>query len=163
MVNYKNFTVLGLGSNIGNREKNINNAVRKLPLRCKKISRFYYNQALLPNNAKKNWDLEYLNIIVIGFPIFDVLTTFHKIKKIEKQLGRRKSQKWSPRVIDIDILFWGKKIISTNFLTIPHIHISKRDFVLNPMNNFAGNFIHPKYSINVRQMLKNYIKNHGEN
>ena len=57
---------------------------------------------------------------IIGYPIFDVLQTFLMIKNIEKNIGRQKSKKWSPRKIDIDILLWRNKIISLKFLSVPH-------------------------------------------
>ena len=58
--------------------------------------------------------------MIIGYPIFDVLQTFLMIKNIEKNIGRQKSKKWSPRKIDIDILLWRNKIISLKFLSVPH-------------------------------------------
>ena len=62
---------------------------------------------------------------------------------IEKAMGRTRDEKWGPRIIDIDILFFGNEIIALTDLEIPHPGISSRNFVLVPMNDIAPEFFHP--------------------
>lgn len=156
--NLNDIVVLGVGSNIGNLKQNIESACKKIPLKDKRIAPTIQTKALLPKNAKKNWNLDYLNTVIIGYPIFDVLQTFLMIKNIEKNIGRQKSKKWSPRKIDIDILLWRNKIISLKFLSVPHKEFDKRYFTLYPAAKLVPGLHHPKKSISIKQMLFNYIK-----
>jgi len=64
--------------------------------------------------------------------------------EIEKDLGRHRIEKWGPRTIDIDILFYGERIVNTKDLIIPHPHFEKRNFAIIPMLEIASNFKHPK-------------------
>ena len=65
------------------------------------------------------------------------------ITEIEKELGREKKEKWGPRTIDIDILFYGKRIIRDKGLDIPHADLHKRMFVLVPLMEIAPELEHP--------------------
>lgn len=62
---------------------------------------------------------------------------------MEFLLGRDNAEKWAPRVIDIDILFFDQFAIESPVLTIPHAHIAQRKFTLEPLREIAGDFIHP--------------------
>jgi len=126
----------GIGSNLGNREKNINCAIEKLKnnlsLLNLKISKFYENKAMLPDFADQSWNKDFLNITLIGkfdrnlFSPFEILKI---IKAIEKEIGRVDSPRWSPRLIDIDILaILNEPEINFNNLKIPHDGLFKRDF-----------------------------------
>jgi 2-amino-4-hydroxy-6-hydroxymethyldihydropteridine diphosphokinase len=77
-----------------------------------------------------------------------------QLLSIELQLGRERSQKMGPRVIDIDILFYGNQIISTANLVVPHPRIAERRFVLTPLNEIAPDFIHPVFKKTVNQLLE---------
>ena len=126
----------GIGSNHGNRKQNINCAINKLQnnlsLLDLKISEFYENKAMLPESADQSWNLDFLNITLIGnfdrhqFSPIEILKI---IKKIEKEIGRTDSPRWSPRIIDIDILAISDepKVNNCN-LKIPHDGLFKRDF-----------------------------------
>ena len=66
------------------------------------------------------------------------------LQKIEQRLGReREGEKWGPRVIDLDLLLYGKKKISTDTLTVPHPGLHERDFVIIPLAEIAGNITIP--------------------
>lgn len=134
----KNITKIafGIGSNLGNREQNINYAIDKLQnnlsLLDLKISNFYENKAMLPDSADQSWNKDFLNIALIGnfdrgqFSPIEILKI---IKKIEKEIGRTDSPRWSPRIIDIDILaILNEPEINYNNLKIPHDGLFKRDF-----------------------------------
>jgi 2-amino-4-hydroxy-6-hydroxymethyldihydropteridine diphosphokinase len=75
------------------------------------------------------------------------------ILKIELEMGRVRSAKWEPRVIDIDILFMGKTIYESSDLQIPHPHIASRRFVLEPMAEVAQDFLHPQLQQTMKYLL----------
>ena len=72
---------------------------------------------------------------------------------IEEKMGRRRDQRYGPRIIDIDILFFNNSIIATPQLTIPHPEIQNRRFALAPMEEIAPFFIHPVLGRTVRELL----------
>jgi 2-amino-4-hydroxy-6-hydroxymethyldihydropteridine diphosphokinase len=77
-----------------------------------------------------------------------------KILFIEEQMGRIRTEKNAPRIIDIDILFFNKQIIKSKMLTIPHPFIQDRRFVLVPLNELSPLFKHPILNKTVRRLLK---------
>ena len=81
------------------------------------------------------------------------------LKRIEKELGRKKTYRWGPRVIDIDILFYGKKVVKTKNLTVPHKEISNRAFVLVPLKEISPAFVHPVLRKQVKTLCVNLTQN----
>jgi 2-amino-4-hydroxy-6-hydroxymethyldihydropteridine diphosphokinase len=152
--------IFGIGSNLGNRHKNIENSIEYLAssffLENIKLSKFLKNDAMLPNNSPKSWNKEFINIAISGdidFHKFDAIKILTTIKEIEKKIGRKDRKRWAPREIDIDILMIGEKsIIINDLLTIPHQGLLKRDFFLKTVTE-----IEP-------ELLKIYLnKTHDQN
>lgn len=77
-----------------------------------------------------------------------------QLKSIESELGRMPKERWKERLIDIDILYYGEKIVNTENLVIPHPEIANRKFVLIPMNELAPEETHPVNGKTQRQMLE---------
>lgn len=75
-------------------------------------------------------------------------------RKIELDLGRKNEVKWGPRVIDIDILFFGEETINTPQLQVPHPRVAERRFVLVPMAELAPRLIHPTLGKSMEQLLE---------
>ncbi len=73
---------------------------------------------------------------------------------IEREMGRTRNEKWGPRIIDLDILFYDDLIIQQEGLEIPHPGIPERSFVLAPMNEIAPDFIHPRLKKTIVTLLK---------
>ena len=73
---------------------------------------------------------------------------------IEKKMGRIRTQKNAPRIIDIDILFFNKAVIANATLTVPHPQLQNRRFVLIPLNELSANFIHPVHQKTIHQLLR---------
>ncbi|KAA3634876.1 MAG: 2-amino-4-hydroxy-6-hydroxymethyldihydropteridine diphosphokinase, partial [Bacteroidetes bacterium] len=77
-----------------------------------------------------------------------------EIQKIENQMGRIRYKKWGRRLIDIDILFYEKRIIKTPKLAIPHPFLQDRNFVLAPLNELIPDFIHPVFKSQISQIFQ---------
>ncbi|MCA6071072.1 MAG: 2-amino-4-hydroxy-6-hydroxymethyldihydropteridine diphosphokinase [Endomicrobium sp.] len=137
----KNTIYLGLGSNVGDRAENIISALSLLQsslfVNVKKISSFYATSPIGPKQRG------FYNIVIKAQTDLSPNDLLSLIKQSEHILGRVKTVKWGPRIIDIDILFFGKKNINNSNLIIPHKEIQNRLFVLAPLSEIAINFIHP--------------------
>ncbi len=130
--------IFGLGSNLGDREFFLDEAVRELESRLLlsnvKRSNIFRNPALLLPNSPPEWSREFLNIAVSGdvdLEIFLPEKILKIVKEIEIKLGRKISERWAPREIDIDILaIENLQIQIGDILTIPHRGLFNRDFFL---------------------------------
>ncbi|MFA5062680.1 MAG: 2-amino-4-hydroxy-6-hydroxymethyldihydropteridine diphosphokinase [Candidatus Omnitrophota bacterium] len=124
---------LSLGSNLGNRKKNIGQAIRKINLLkdtkvLKQSSIVETDPVGGPRNQPK-----FLNASLKISTILSPLKLLKKLKIIEKEMGRVKSVRNGPRVIDLDILLYGDKVISKKNLIVPHPRMFARDFVVKPL------------------------------
>mgnify|MGYP001580373830 CR=1 FL=1 len=123
---------LGIGSNLGNRSKNIKKALDYLAktkdIKLEKFSRVYETQSQGgPPQCK------FLNAAVKIKTSLSPQALLKTLKKIEKDLGRKKTVRFGPREIDLDILLYGDRIIKHNNLVIPHPRMFEREFVLRPL------------------------------
>jgi 2-amino-4-hydroxy-6-hydroxymethyldihydropteridine diphosphokinase/dihydropteroate synthase len=133
---------LGLGSNEGDRQNNLEAAVLKIgalktrssstPLR---ISPLYETPALLPERAPGHWNTPFLNLAVELHLTDSPEANLRAFQQIELELGRGPHERWAPRLIDIDILFWGDQCVNSGDLTIPHPRMMERAFVLDPLKD----------------------------
>jgi len=124
---------LSVGTNLGNRRKNIELAFKKINAlkntRIMKKSRFFDFPAIGGPAGQRN----YLNAAIKIQTNFSPLNLLRKLKEIEKKLGRAKTARFAPRVIDLDILLYGDRSIKSKTLTIPHARMFSRDFVIEPL------------------------------
>jgi 2-amino-4-hydroxy-6-hydroxymethyldihydropteridine diphosphokinase len=123
---------LGVGSNLGNRRKNIKKALDYLSktkgIKIEKSSRIYETEPVGgPPQGK------FLNAAIKIKTSLSPAILLKALKKIEKDLGRKKTVRFGPRQIDLDILFYANKIIKTRNLVIPHPRMFEREFVLKPL------------------------------
>ena len=143
---------LAIGSNLGNRFKNIELTKTKLinnGIEILKISS-YYETLSWPNNKHP----KFINIVIKINTNLGPKNLLKTCKKIETLLGRKKSKKNSPRVCDIDILDYNQKK-SNNGVNLPHPRLHKRNFVLIPLFEISKNWVHPKTKHHIKTLILN--------
>lgn len=96
---------------------------------------------------------DFLNQVIIVETKLSAHQSMQTILSIEKKMGRIRTIKNAPRIIDIDILFFNKEIIEEAQLSIPHPQIQNRRFVLIPLNQLSPNLKHPVLKKSVHQLL----------
>jgi len=130
---------LSLGSNLGNRQENLDRALKMLSerMRMGKVSSIYATEPVGSISQPR-----FLNLTCEVFTNLkpEGLLTF--VKAIEQKMGRY-SRTGEPRIIDIDILLYGDEVVNTPALIIPHPEMAKRSFVLVPMAEIAPDVVHP--------------------
>lgn len=141
-----------LGMNEGNREENLLKAKQFLEEQCCRIlqtSSLYETEAwgLREQNA-------FLNQAVQIETELAPLALLAALKSIEKEIGRKETIKWGPRIIDMDILFYGNEILNTPELTIPHPFIAERKFTLVCLNEIAEELVHPVLKKAIADLLR---------
>jgi len=132
---------LGLGSNLGDRQRNLAVALQRLaPLvRVEAVSPLYETAPVGPADQPA-----FLNAAcraVTGLPPMGLL---RHLQEVERELGRRRGERWGPRPIDIDLLLYGGEVIDRPGLRVPHPELANRAFVLAPLAEVAGDVSHPE-------------------
>ena len=131
---------VGVGSNLGDREKNIRNALILLEERCKIIKKSDLYKTEPVGFRYKNY---FLNCVIKIDTTLRPLELLDFLQATETKLKRIKLRKNGPRTIDLDILFYGNKTINNERLIVPHPRLHERLFVLEPLNEINPEFIHP--------------------
>ena len=152
--------VFGIGSNLGDKKKNLKLAVSKLEALYGfnlSIASIYVSSPLSIDDIT---NFDYLNTAVAFNINSTPLEVFNQIKKIEKEIGRKALKKWHPREIDIDILIYEENEMSTDILQIPHKELLNRDFALLPLIEILKNLSkNTNYFEEAFQHLKaNFVK-----
>lgn len=147
-----NLVYLGLGSNIGNLKQNLRTAQKEID----KIGKIIKKSSLYktePVNYRNQ--AEFLNMVLALKTVLSPLELIVQLQKIEHKMGRIKEIDKGPRLIDIDILYYNNEIIDQPNLQIPHPQITKRNFILIPMNEIASKHKDPKYKKIIKELLQN--------
>lgn len=143
---------LGLGSNVGDKIKFIKSAIEEISNLDKtnltKESSYYETE---PWGLREQDD--FINSVVEISTELEAEDLFRELKNIEKKLHRKNRGKWEQREIDIDILFYGNKVLKNETINIPHKEIENRKFVLIPMSEIDENFIHPEKNKSIKELL----------
>lgn len=132
LMHFRDEICLALGSNLGNRLENLRRAISSLEpfFLVHKISHVIETEALLLPDSPREWDIPYCNLVLTGETTLSPSELLAQIKKIEVNLGRDlKAPRWSPRVIDIDIVFYKDVSVTNDTLTIPHLGVKNREFL----------------------------------
>ena len=146
---------IALGANLGNREANIARAVELLGLHpeieVSQVSSNHETVAVGPGNQP-----DYLNAAATITTTLSPRALLDVCLDIEQSIGRERSlqQRWGPRVIDLDVVLFGREVIDEPGLTIPHPNMHDRDFVLQPLSEIAADWSHPKLGKSIDDLCR---------
>lgn len=137
---------------MGNSRQQLIKATKKITRKIGKILRqsAIYRTAAWGNTNQS----DFLNRVIIVETKLTSEQTMQTILDIEKNMGRIRSKKNAPRIIDIDILFFNKEIINSKNLAVPHPQLQNRKFVLIPLNQLSPNLKHPVFNKTIHQLLR---------
>ena len=130
---------IGIGSNLDDPVAQVKEAFEELEMLPDTVmqakSSLYGSKPMGPKDQP-----DYVNAVVAMETLLSVEDLYAALKKIEDLQGRDRSEdKWGPRILDLDLLLYGKKKINTDDLTLPHPGMHERDFVIIPLAEIAGN------------------------
>ena len=143
---------LGLGSNLGDREKNLKTSLSLLEsadLRIRKTSSLYHTEPV--GEASQSW---FMNAVVEVETTLSPEELLQLCQQIEEKMGRQHLIPQGPRVIDIDILMYDQLIMDSPGLTIPHPRMHCRRFVLIPLLEIAPDAVHPRLKKGIRELVE---------
>lgn len=150
-MQYMNKVFLLIGGNIGDRLHNLNQAITGLSAACGPVIQ---QSAVYETAAWGNTDqAAFLNQALVLSTSLTAPELISTILSIEEEMGRRRLEKFGPRVIDIDILFFNDEIMNEPNLTIPHPQLQNRRFVLVPLHEIAPALVHPVLHKTIEQLL----------
>ncbi len=150
-MQYMNKVFLLIGGNMGNRLQNLHQAVSLLSAACGPV----IQQSAVYETAAwgKTDQAAFMNqalLLTTSLSARELITT---ILSVEEKMGRRRLERFGPRLIDIDIIFYNDDIIDEPNLTVPHPELQNRRFVLEPLNEIAPSFVHPVLHKTVAELL----------
>ena len=142
--------LLALGTSIGDKEKNIQECIEYLKsINVQNIETASLYETLPEGGVAKN---VFLNTAVLGEVEYEPKELLFLCKSIEFAMGRRKTMRWSDRIIDIDILLYGDQIIDYPLLKVPHPLFHLRSFALKPAVEIAGSLMHSVLKKTLKQL-----------
>jgi 2-amino-4-hydroxy-6-hydroxymethyldihydropteridine diphosphokinase len=148
----KHRAFIGLGSNLGNRLGNLRGAIaaiREMPgLAVTQMSSVYETEPVGNRDQPK-----FINAVIEVACELSPAELLSVLLRIEKHMGREPSGKWEPRVIDLDIVYYGDQVLDSRELSIPHPEAARRVFVLEPLAEIAPGFVDPVHRRTVRELL----------
>ena len=142
---------IALGSNLGDREANLREAQAAIAAAVAILARSSVHE------TRPQYVVDqppFLNMVLRGTTSLEPEALLSFLQKIEKNLGRKPSRRFGPRLIDLDILYHGDKISNDQHLVLPHPRIAERDFVLLPMAEIAPERRHPVTGKTTAEMLE---------
>lgn len=149
MTTYSVF--VGLGSNLGDREKYLNSAAAALA-KVRETKYVLASPVYESDPYGKTDQPKFLNAVVELETTLAPGELLAELKAIEKQLGRKGTEPWGPREIDLDILIYDGLVFSDDTVQVPHPDIGNRRFVLLPLREIAPDLVHPVNGMTVSEL-----------
>ena len=148
-----NLAYIGIGSNLGDKARNCREAIERIGAaeENKLVGRSSLYRTEPWGNEEQDW---FVNAVIAIRTSFDPDGLLQHLKNVEEQLEKKKEERWGPRNIDLDILFFNDEILKTPGLTVPHPFLHLRRFVLVPLQEICPDFIHPQLKLSVRELLE---------
>ena len=147
-----NIVYLALGSNVGDREGYIDQAIQLLnDIEDIEVTQF---SDVIETKADASFSQpDYLNAVVEIKTLLSCRDLFQITLTIECRLNRHSKGNKDPRTIDLDILLFNQDIIADDDLVVPHPMCHERDFVLKPLQQIAGDFVHPLLGVSINDII----------
>ena len=149
----RHFAYITMGSNMGNREENFKNAMKKIEevngIKISKVSSFIVTEPWGNENQE-----EFLNGAIKVETYLTPRELMAELLRIEHELGRVREIKWGPRVIDLDIVLYDDIVSNDEFVILPHPLMHLRDFVLKPLNEIAPYALHPLKNKRIFELME---------
>lgn len=144
---------IGIGSNLGDKREYIQKALGELK---KMKDTVYRTCSSLYDTEPVGVKIQpkFLNMVVEVHTTLDPHDILRALKNIEVSVGRKQHEHWGPREIDLDLLYYGDKIMNDEILHLPHPEIPRRRFVLVPMKEIAENFFDPLQRLTIGELLR---------
>jgi 2-amino-4-hydroxy-6-hydroxymethyldihydropteridine diphosphokinase len=151
-MQFLNKAYLLIGGNVGDMILHLHQATELLNLECGKIDALssIYETAAWGNVYQP----PFLNQALLLKTPFTAPALMTKLLLIEEKMGRKRLEKYGPRLIDIDILLFNNEIHESASLTIPHPELQNRMFALIPLAEIAGGFVHPVFKKSISRLLQ---------
>ena len=144
---------IGLGASLGDREKNIREAIKLLEkfdrTEVVSLSALVETEPLGITEQPR-----FINAVAEINTCLEPIGLLEELKRIEREMGREDGVRWGPRPIDLDILIYGNLVLNSEVLTIPHAELENRDFVLEGILELDGNMANPKTGELLSRVLK---------
>jgi len=144
---------IGIGSNLGDKLENCRRAMEAIGAdarnRLIRRSRFYRTEPV--GKKDQEW---FINAVVAVETTMRPRELMEFLLSVEKGMGRIRQERWGPRIIDLDILFYGDRVLDEEGLQIPHPRLHERRFVLAPLKDMAPGLLHPVFRRTVAEILE---------